>query len=551
MKKDYLVYVDVEGLLTEESQVKIGPGAELIESIYAEENYQDKKVNTQQERVNKLENGFQFKDELATRKHKLNRLEKLTTTIPGVLVGVIFLIIFAGFLLDPASVTTGELIGQIIILSILLSIIYYSFEWALKKLLAVPKSLHRKKIEEYETIFNEQTKDENDKLIAEKKRVLIENQPKSFDRWKSQNPNRYPYHLNFFHQEGFEGEFLKYTESIIEKRVASGNIEPRYAKFAQYATLLETDKIMVELEANDYNIVYVKRSTNKNIPVGMYFYATDDTSFKFFHPPYNLHVIINGFLYTDSEVQLIENGIEPEDSESRFLIFDEEAYQKTINDIKVIDHNKIIKFDLFGTELMQSTVFNTSSVNKSETQKPIETKNINIQDIKRPGLLGTVLSQLMFGTSYTVLKGASQMMSAVTSRLDSVGGKLDETNLRLEQLDASVLKVVDAINNISIQTTHEIIDTRSVQIVFEDKSDIELEGISIYYDLNRYLGSDDKKNSKDSSQKNNSKEQISNESITQEEASERIKKFKSMQEEGLIDEDEYKEMKKDVLKKIN
>ena len=55
--------------------------------------------------------------------------------------------------------------------------------------------------------------------------------------------------------------------------------------------------------------------------------------------------------------------------------------------------------------------------------------------------------------------------------LDNLGDKLDD--------------VVKAINSISISTDHQIIDTSRVQIVLSNRRDLEIDGVNIYYDLNR------------------------------------------------------------------
>lgn len=386
-----------------------------------------------------------------------------------------------------------------------------------------------KKVKERELkifLSNSLIEESKDEILETKVKVLVNHQLDNFNIWRSKNNDKYPFNLGFYHDHEFENQILIYIESIINERLAYGDIEHRYAKFAQYLTILETDKIMIEKGAKDYSLVYIKRSSNPDITPGMYIYSNNNNRLNLFHPPYLLYEF---------------------EDDTKYLIFNSNAYQKTIHESKSIKYDSIIKFELFGTELMQSTVSNTFS-KTTHTEKTYSNNEQNmVQKISPPGLFGTVISQLMFGSSYTVLKGASKMMNEVTNRLDNIHDQMTGINERLEQIDNSVLKVVEAINNISIQTTHEITDTRSVQIIFEDNSDLELEGISIYYDLNRYLTSKNPSTPIESKLKD-AGQKTSN--LSEEEATIKIEKFKKMYDSGLIDEEEFKEMKREILRKV-
>ena len=337
---------------------------------------------------------------------------------------------------------------------------------------------------------------------------LIDNTSEHFTSWKSNNPNKYPFKLNFFFEENYEPNFLVYIEELINNRKAHGEIERRYSQFIQYLTIIETDKIMMELGAQDYKIAYLKRSTNDNFREGMYLYTITNDNFTLYEPPYKLYTF---------------------DNNSNYLIFNVDSYQSMINNIKVIQNNNIVDFNLFGTELMQSTVFN-ESVNKDVTVgHESNIKTVMSSEIKEPGLVGTIMSQLIFGTSYTVLKGVSKMAGKVTKQLSNISEKIDK-------LDDSVLKVVDAINNISIQTKHEIKDTRAAQIVFSDKTDVIIEGVEIYYDLNRFLG--------DLKKVNTEKDKYL---VNDNDVSSKIKEYKKMLDDGIINQEEFQALKNKLL----
>jgi hypothetical protein len=240
----------------------------------------------------------------------------------------------------------------------------------------------------------------------------------------------------------------------------------------------------------------------------MYLYTITNDNFTLYEPPYKLYTF---------------------DNNTNYLIFNVDSYQSMINNIKVIQNNNIVDFNLFGTELMQSTVFN-ESVNKDVTVgHESNIKTVMSSEIKEPGLVGTIMSQLIFGTSYTVLKGVSKMVGKVSNQLSNISEKIDK-------LDDSVLKVVDAINNISIQTKHEIKDTRAAQIVFSDKTDVIIEGVEIYYDLNRFLG--------DLKKVNTEKDKYL---VNDNDVSSKIKEYKKMLDDGIINQEEFQALKNKLL----
>ncbi len=98
----------------------------------------------------------------------------------------------------------------------------------------------------------------------------------------------------------------------------------------------------------------------------------------------------------------------------------------------IIEKSFIRDFQLFGSVLMESSVSSEGVLNS------------------KPGLTKTVISEFLFGTAYTIMKN---------------------------------------LNRAGISTKHSIRDMRLVQLVLNDRSDIELKGVSIYYEFNRRFGS--------------------------------------------------------------
>jgi len=113
------------------------------------------------------------------------------------------------------------------------------------------------------------------------------------------------------------------------------------------------------------------------------------------------------------------------------------------------------------------------------------------------------------------------------NKLDNLGDKLDD--------------VVQAINGISISTDHQIIDTSRVQIILTKRRDLEIDGVNIYYDLNRVYPNLGTEGSVKQSQ-------IGSTPIAQPiSMTDEIMKLKQMFDEGLIDEEEFKAMKKKLI----
>ena len=237
--------------------------------------------------------------------------------------------------------------------------------------------------------------------------------------------------------------------------------------------------LMLEKNMTNYGVVDVTRTTNNKVDMGTYVYSfCDDNSLKIMKNP--LVTLIN----SDGNV---------------YHVFDKKNYQDAVESFQIIDTSSIKDFHLFGTELMQSSV---------ETVKPYET----LSTVNNPKLFGTMLSEVFFGQSYTTLKGMSKMMESFST-----------------------------LSRINIKTTHTIKDTRVVQVIFNDGTDIEFKGVSIYYDFNRLMGSIKNKKIENKDKKETHGETSINKA-------EKIREYKALLDEGLIDEEEFKQLKKELIK---
>lgn len=145
-----------------------------------------------------------------------------------------------------------------------------------------------------------------------------------------------------------------------------------------------------------------------------------------------------------------------------------------------IEKSKIRDFQYFGSQLME-----LSSSNPSQ-----------------PSLLGTMFSEIFLGTSYTLLKGLSQS---------------------------------------SMQIKSEMKDYRVVQVILDEKTDIEFSGISIFYEFNRLYG---KVKNKEVLAETVNKEQKETNTL---DYSEELKKLKELFDTDLITKEEYDSKRKKIL----
>ena len=311
----------------------------------------------------------------------------------------------------------------------------------------------------------------------------------------------------FFKQDGYGRDyFLNEYKKIISSRTANVGSENLifYPDIAQYFTIIETDKILIENGMKDYGLYEITRSSHPEVNKGINFYSfDDDDNLLMMAPPYR----VMGH------------------NKSQYIIFDATLYES--NKVVRIPKSEILSYKLYGTELMQSTV----STNARPNEVQVSDNNVS-NAYERPSITGTFFSSLLFGSTYTLLNGVGKALHNQTNmlgdKLDNLGGKLD--------------KVVEAINSISITTDHKIIDTSRVQIVLTNRRDLEIDGINIFYDLNRvYPNLNALKNPsiKEVEHKSNSE---SSSNIADE-----VLKLKQLLDQGVIDEEEFKAMKKKLI----
>jgi hypothetical protein len=230
------------------------------------------------------------------------------------------------------------------------------------------------------------------------------------------------------------------------------------------ASMKATDNFAVESGLNDYQYVVVTRSTNKDIDEGEYIYSFNkNNDLMLLKPPY--------VMYQNRR-------------DETKIIYDRDKETKPI----IISNDYVKDFQLFGTQLMESSVSSDGILDK------------------KPGLVKTVFSELIFGTAYTIMKNLNR------------GG---------------------------ISTQHSIKDMRLVQLVLNDKTDIELKGVSIYYEFNRRFGS--VKNKEKIESDNINEKSVKKETKSSQSYIEELKQLKEMLDKGIITSEEFEAMKKKIL----
>ena len=126
---------------------------------------------------------------------------------------------------------------------------------------------------------------------------------------------------------------------------------------------------------------------------------------------------------------------------------------------------------------------------------------------EEPELIKTMFSELLFGSSYATIHGFSSNMPKIESKIE---------------------------------------DLRTIQIIFNDNSDIRLQGISIYYDLKRYIGNLKNKrvNKIETDVKTNSNASNSSNLAKQ---VEELKMLKELLDMNIITQEEFDLKKKSIL----
>jgi len=280
------------------------------------------------------------------------------------------------------------------------------------------------------------------------------------------------------------GDDFEIYSNFIDKKIAKREISIQYPNIfnplgAQEASLMELEKILKEFEFTEFSVVDVTRSSKENLNSGDYIFEITKEG--------NIKMILNPLVTIFDRYG------------NSYQVFDKNKYQKSKVSFIEIKNEEIYDFQLFGSEMISNKV---QSLDNSELAGTIDS----------PKLFGTAIRELFLGTAYSNLKGMSGMLSQINQTIKS--------------------------NKLTIETITQIEDTRVVQVILNDQSDLEFKGISIYYEFNRKLGS--VKNKKTETKKNDM-------NVPELDVAAKMKEYKELLDSNIIDEDEFKSIKKKLL----
>lgn len=251
---------------------------------------------------------------------------------------------------------------------------------------------------------------------------------------------------------------------IIESGISKGlfygeisnleNAKP-FLEIIKKCSLEYLDKYAKDNNLKSYSFVDIRRTSQSLISVGTYIY-----------------------IFTENEDLLLLKA--PFSFQLNVPIFNLDFLSTAV----LIKKESIKDFQVFGTQLMET-----------------ETRFGGV----RPGI-STVISEVLLGPSYTLLKGLS---------------------------------------SISLNSSHTINDARVVQVILNDKSDIEFGGISIYYDFNRRLGNIKNKEIENSSIDEKGLKNI--ESLTGKNYINDLRELKLLLDENIITQEDFDSKKKELL----
>lgn len=234
-----------------------------------------------------------------------------------------------------------------------------------------------------------------------------------------------------------------------------------FRRIIEEQTLAFFDTLALKSDFEGYSFVEITRSSHKDITIGTYIYKFNDND--------NLHLMRVPF-----RVKTFGSDLCP--------VFDNEL----VSNVLVIEKSSIKDFQVFGTQLMQTSI-NQSNINPD---------------------VSTLLSELLFGSSYTILKGISK---------------------------------------ISLSSSHTIKDVRLVQVIISDKTDLEFSGISIYYEFNRRFGKT-KNKEVEAIDKSDNSNNFKDEQLLSNDYYEELRKLKALLDEGILTQHEFDTKKREYLK---
>lgn len=229
----------------------------------------------------------------------------------------------------------------------------------------------------------------------------------------------------------------------------------------------------------DFSITKVRNSTFDEVIESDYFYCFDENnSLHLLEIPLkNLKIYLKASTYGDYKYTTKTWNIK------EIKVFDYEK-SKLIKPIVILEKD-IKDFEVTGIQV--------SSINSSSS-------------ILKPSIFNTIASEILFGSSFTILNGLSKNLLNINSKIE---------------------------------------DLRSVQLILNNKKDVNFLGISIYYDFKRIFGGVKNKEKTNINQLNN-EENIEISSTIKS----RLIELKSMFDDGLITIDEFNQKKKQLLEKL-
>ncbi|WP_258877992.1 SHOCT domain-containing protein [Candidatus Xianfuyuplasma coldseepsis] len=301
-------------------------------------------------------------------------------------------------------------------------------------------------------------------------------------------------------------------EGIQNRSINYDNIDVEIIDYVSELTLIETDNILIENDMKNYGVVEISRTTNVNIDADTYFYVLEnDGTFKLMKAPFvNDQVQIGDKLY-------------------HYIAFDKTKYEEAIKSKVVIDSKQIRDYTVFGTELMETSI----SISKTQEHMGNNVDDLKSDSINKVSISGAFFSELFFGQSYTMLKGVNNMVKGITDKL------VEGNNRIVNSIKDSFTALNETLSSLS--SNHRIVDTRLIQVIFDDSTDIELVGVSIIYEFNRKIGSKRRNETKKVIEQPVHLKEHKNSYI------EELKQLKELLDAGIISEEEFNAKKTKLL----
>jgi hypothetical protein len=312
----------------------------------------------------------------------------------------------------------------------------------------------------YRLYVNAKAKDELQKSKAVKYATLVE------QAIKNKTLVNYPADINAFN---INDVLMAISNRCIKLTYKSASHSEDIAIRIQNASLKAFSDFASLEEMINFSFVEITRSSEQSILVGSYIYRFDEDG--------NLFLLKSSFTLVDV------NG-------KKYAYYDANSETRVLK----INNEFFSHYKVYGSEMMKSTV---------------KTTNTDVQ----VGLGRTMFSEILFGTSYTLLKGMQK-------------------------------------NRMNISTEHSIEDTRHIQLIFQNNNDIVFQGIAIAYDLSRYVEEKSQNNLAISQKKDKLIDsQVKPQIETNKDTINRLRELKQLYNDEVISFDEFEELKSELINK--